>query len=175
VEGRVRHPGHRQSDLRAGGRAGYRPEEGGPVRDGRAARLLLGDRSARRLHRVRHRMGGAARLLRRAGTSVQTPLARVTEALLGASARLRPTSDATTVQVRDGRALISGGRGRRQVPASRRGCLDTQVRPPLLAIDQAGSRRSAPWSPRTGVPRGQEGRVVSNKGCDRHTAASWRG
>jgi hypothetical protein len=30
--------------------------------------------------------------------------------LLRASARLRPTSDATTVQVRDGKVLISDGR-----------------------------------------------------------------
>jgi hypothetical protein len=30
--------------------------------------------------------------------------------LPGASARLRPTSDATTVQVRDGKVLISDGR-----------------------------------------------------------------
>ena len=33
-----------------------------------------------------------------------------TEALPGERARLRPTSDATTVQVRDGKVLISDGR-----------------------------------------------------------------
>jgi hypothetical protein len=47
-----------------------------------------------------------------------------TEALPGESARLRPTSDATTVQVRDGEVLISEGR----FAETRRSLDDSHVR-----------------------------------------------
>jgi hypothetical protein len=74
----------------------------------------------------------------------------------------------------DGKALISGGRFAETKEQIGGYCLiDCMKWRTHLSVETATPSRGA-LDAFPIVPGGQEGRVVSNKGCDRHTA-SWRG